>query len=250
MSDAKRILLAGETWFSYGIHVKGFSGYSTGEYAEGMAEFVVALEQAGHEVTHIPNHLATTRFPSTREELAAFDVVILSDLPADTLLLHPDTFVRGLRTPDRLALLAEWVADGGGFLMIGGYMSFSGFEGKARFQNTALADVLPVHMLGYDDRIELPAGVHPRVAEQHSLVDGLEHEWPYLLGYNRLIAKRGAEVIVTCGDDPLLVLGHYGAGRAAAFASDCSPHWGSPDFMAWPGYQMLWDRLVRWLASS
>lgn len=249
MADHKRILLAGETWFSLGMHVKGFASYSTGEYSEGMTEFVIALEQAGHHVTHIPNHLTTTTFPSTREELAAFDVVILSDLPADTLLLHPDTFVRGLRTPDRLTLLAEWVADGGGFLMVGGYMSFSGFEGKARYQNTALAAVLPVAMLGFDDRIELPAGINPRIAKHHAVVDGLDGEWPYLLGYNRLVAKASADVVVTCGDDPLLVLGRHGAGRVAAFASDCSPHWGSPEFMAWPGYGVLWDQLIGWLAG-
>ncbi len=249
MSRSNRVLLAGETCVSYGIHVKGFAAYSTGGYAEGMTEFVAALTHAGHQVAHIPNHLATTQFPASREELASYDVVILSDLPADTLLLHPDTFVRGLRTPDRLAVLADWITGGGGFLMIGGYMSFSGFEGKARYQNTALADVLPVQMLGYDDRIELPAGVSPRVISRHAVVEGLEDEWPYLLGYNRLLVKPGAEVLATCADDPLLVLGHHGKGRVAAFASDCSPHWGSPEFMAWPGYETLWDRLIGWLAG-
>lgn len=250
MTTGARVLLAGETWMSYGVHLKGFAAYTTGDYSEGMAEFVAALEGAGHHVTHIPNHLATNAFPSSRDALAAYDVVILSDLPADTLLLHPDTFLRGQRTPDRLQLLDEWTSDGHGFLMVGGYMSFSGFEGKARYQNTSLAGVLPVRMLGYDDRVELPAGVTPRVVADHAVTAGLDQEWPYLLGYNRLVPKDGADVLVQVGDDPLLVVGSRGRGRAAAFASDCSPHWGSPSFMSWAGYAQLWDQLIGWLASS
>lgn len=30
MAD-KRVLLAGETWISYGVHLKGFSAYTTGQ---------------------------------------------------------------------------------------------------------------------------------------------------------------------------------------------------------------------------
>jgi uncharacterized membrane protein len=37
---------------------------------------------------------------------------------------------------------------------------------------------------------------------------------------------------------------------AAIFAADCSPHWGSPQFLEWPSYQRLWDNLVRWTASK
>ncbi len=245
-----KVLLAGETWVTHGIHVKGFSAYTTGEYSEGMTEFVDALAATGHEVTHIPNHLATRDFPRSIEELNRFDVVILSDLPADTLQLHHDTFVLGQRTPDRTRLLGEWTAEGHGLLMVGGYMSFSGFEGKARYQNTALADVLPVTMLGFDDRIEVPDGVAPVLAARHEVTEGLEEEWPYLLGYNRLRARDGSTVVATVGLDPLLVLGTHGSGRVAAFASDCSPHWGSPAFMNWAGYSRLWDQLVRWLAGS
>lgn len=249
MTTGARVLLAGETWMSYGVHLKGSAAYTTGDYSEGMAEFVAALAGAGHQVTHIANHLATTAFPSSGEALAAYDVVVLSDLPADTLLLHPDTFVRGERTADRLQLLGDWTSDGHGLLMVGGYMSFSGFEGKARYQNTALAGVLPVRMLGHDDRIEAPAGVTPRCVGDHAVTAGLDREWPYLLGYNRLVAKDGAEVLAEVGDDPLLVVGAHGNGRVAAFASDCSPHWGSPAFMGWAGYARLWDQLIRWLAG-
>ncbi|MFI5258863.1 MAG: glutamine amidotransferase [Candidatus Limnocylindrales bacterium] len=252
MDAARRVLIAGETWISYGVHLKGFAPYTTGFYAEGLRGFVAALEDHGHTVTHVPNHLAPTTFPASIDELKSYDVVILSDIPADTLLLHPDTFERGLRTPDRLALLAAWVAEGGGLLMIGGYMSFSGFEGKARYQHTALAEILPVQMLGFDDRIECPSGVIPKVILGHPVLEGVDRDWPYLLGYNRVTAKPGTDTLIKVGGagDPLLVLSGMGRGRTAAFTSDCSPHWGSPAFTEWPSYQKFWGQLIHWLGGG
>ncbi len=246
---SRRMLLAGETWLSYGIHQKGFSAYTTGGYEEGQTEWVAALEARGWEVDHVPNHLATGDFPWSAEDLGGYDVVVLSDIGADTLHLHPDTFVRGQRTPDRLAEIARYVEGGGGFLMVGGYLSFSGFEGKARFHGTPIEDILPVRMLGYDDRVEAPAGVTPTVAtEGHPILAETPADWPYLLGYNRLVPD-GGETVLTVGRDPLLVVDEHGAGRTAAFASDCSPHWGSPEFMAWSGYGPFWDGLLSWLGA-
>lgn len=245
-----RILLAGETWLSYGIHQKGFSAYTTGAYEEGCAEFVRALEEGGWSVEHVPNHRATERFPWTAEELEAYDVVILSDIGADTLLLHPDTFVRGRRTPNRLNAIAERTERGGGFLMVGGYMSFSGFEGKARYHATPVERCLPVRMLGFDDRVEAPEGVTPTAVESaHPALAGAAGEWPHFLGYNR-VAVDGGDVLLSFGDDPLLVVGSCGDGRSAAFTSDCSPHWGSPEFMAWDCYGSFWNGLLGWLARG
>jgi uncharacterized membrane protein len=51
----KTVLLAGETWMSYGIHMKGFAAYTTGHYSEGMHAFVSAIEADGNTVVHIPN---------------------------------------------------------------------------------------------------------------------------------------------------------------------------------------------------
>ena len=244
----KRMLLAGETWFSYGVHSKGFSAYATGAYDEGQKPLVAALEASGWQVDHLPNHFATERFPWTLAELDAYDVVVLSDISADTLQLHPRTFVKGERTVDRLALLAEWVRGGGGLAMIGGYMAFSGFEGRGRFGMTPLIEVLPVTTLVGDDRIEAPAGIVPAIVQDHELLSGISGPWPYFLGYNRVIARNDASVLMTAGNDPFLVVAGCGKGRSAAFASDCSPHWGSPEFLAWEHYARFWDALMSWLA--
>ncbi len=246
----RRALLAGETWLTYGIHQKGVSAYTTGGYEVGSDEFVASLRSNQWDVDHIPNHLATESFPTTVEALSEYDVVVLSDIGADTLLLHPDTFVRGQRTPNRLAMIDEWVCSGGGFLMIGGYMSFAGFEGKGRYHATPVQTCLPVEIHGYDDRAERPEGVHPHVeVPDHPVLDGLSDAWPYFLGYNRLTAKAGASVLLAVDGDPFLAVWPRGSGRSAAFASDCSPHWGSPDFMAWDGYGQFWDQLLDWLAG-
>jgi uncharacterized membrane protein len=249
MAASRSILLVGEAWTTYTLHVKGFSAFEAGSYGEGAEPLICALQESGWAVTFIPTPLATQQFPATAEQLGAYDVVVLSDIPSDTILLHPDTFEHGKRTPDRLAALAAYVEGGGGFLMIGGYMSFSGIGGKARYAATALRDVLPVEMLVGDDRIEAPAGCHPRAERDHPLLIGLDSEWPYFLGYNRFRAREESDVLLTVGDDPFLVVGRYGRGRVAAFASDCAPHWGSPAFLEWPSYGRFWGQLSDWLGN-
>jgi uncharacterized membrane protein len=245
-----RVLLAGESWNTYAVHTKGSRAYETAGYEEGADELIRALRSAGHSVTYLPNHFVPEQFPYTPEQLhAGYDVVILSDLPADSLLLPHAVFVQGERRPNRTASLARFVEEGGGLLMIGGYMSFSGFDGRARYASTALADALPVEISHYDDRIELPEGVNPTLVHEHEILDGFADPWPYFLGYNRVVPKRDAEVLLNAGADPLLVIGTHGRGRTGAFTSDCSPHWGSPEFMAWPHYAAFWSRLVNWLAG-
>ena len=245
-----RVLIAGETWSTHKIEIKGFAAYTTGAYDVGLTEWAAALRAGGHELTHIANHEAIEQFPWTPEDFQSYDVVVMSDIPADTIQLHPAVFDRGEKTADRLRLLADFARAGGGVLMIGGYMSFSGIEGKAHYGMTPLADVLPVTMLVGDDRVETPEGVNPEVRGEHEILRAIPAEWPYFLGYNRLIAKPDATVLLGVDDDPFLVVGTAGAGRVAAFASDCSPHWGSPEFLAWPHYQSFWCQLIEWLGSA
>jgi uncharacterized membrane protein len=94
--------------------------------------------------------------------------------------------------------------------------------------------------VGFDD-IRFAQYVRPRLTTIRS---------PSLLGYNRLTGKSATQVLVRCDADPLLVVGSHGAGRSAAFASDCAPHWCPPPFMAWPGYDPLWGNLLTWLSGQ
>ncbi len=245
------MLLAGESWIMHTIHQKGFDHFATTAYGEGHQWLAAALSAGGFDVEHLPNHLANERFPTTVEELRRFDVVILSDIGSNTLLLHPDTFTKSISRPNRLVSLRDYVAGGGGLVMVGGYLTFQGIDAKARYAGTPVEAALPVTMLTVDDRVEAPEGCEPTVsAADHPIVAGLATTWPRLLGYNRLTAKPNATVVATVAADPLLVAWTFGEGRAVAFASDCGPHWAPPAFVEWDGYAPLWQRLVGWAGAA
>ena len=244
-----RVLLAGESWVSNTTHVKGWDFFSSTSYDTGIFYLQSALTSAGINFTHLPNHLADVQFPTTLEQLAEYDVVVLSDIGANTLLLHPDTFLRGQPTPNRLKLLREWVGLGGGLAMCGGYYSFAGIYGGARYHRTAVEEVLPVAILAHDDRVETPEGAQPEVVNAgHPILDGVPADWPVLLGYNEIALKPGAQLLARVGSDPLLAVGAHGQGRTLAWASDIGPHWCPVPFATWEGYARLWVQAVEWLA--
>src|SRR5205085_238241 len=107
-----------------------------------------------------------------------YDVIVISDAPADSFLLHPETLA-GKILPNRLAVIGDYVRAGGGFAMIGGWMSFGGFHGKAHYAYTPLVNLLPVKIDTSDDRMETPEGVYPEARVQnHPVLDGLSRDWP------------------------------------------------------------------------
>ena len=244
------VLLAGESWMTHSIHVKGFDSFTTSSYNEGAGPMIEGLKSTGHEVTYLPNHLVGNDFPSTAEGLQAFDVIILSDVGVNTLLLPDKTFVRSERSPNRLQLIRDYVGEGGGLLMVGGYLTFQGIEGKGAYHGTAVEETLPVSLLPFDDRVEAPQGVVPEiVSANHPIFEGLDN-WPHFLGYNRTELKPEAELLAAVGNDPFIAATTFGRGRSAVFTSDCGPHWGPPEFVAWPHYSRMWSNLVTWLAQK
>lgn len=234
----REILLAGESWVTVTYEIKGRNVLRDAEYGEAAGRFVETIESTGASVTFQPCHVAAESFPRTREELDEFDVVILSDVGADTLQLT-DRVTGGDTDVDRCALLADWVRDGGALGMVGGYMSFAGKGGQARYAATALADVLPVEMRRGDDRIETPEGVKPRNVGVPD--DDVPADWPAVLGYNELEAKPDADVWATVRDDPFLVVGDRGEGSAFAYATDCAPHWAPEPLLEWEHLPTLWS---------
>ena len=181
----KKILLVGESWTSTSTHVKGFDQFATATWHTGATDFLAALADSAYAITYMPAHAAATDFPLTLEALQQWDAIILSDIGANTLLLHPDTWLKSRRTANRLTLLHDYVAGGGSLMMIGGYYSFQGINGGARYRNTAVEKVLPVRCLAWDDRIETPEGCYAEVTESHALFNDIPGEWPWLLGWRR-----------------------------------------------------------------
>ncbi|MBF4510407.1 MAG: cytoplasmic protein [Aeromicrobium sp.] len=246
-----RVLVAGESWVSESTHFKGFDSFGSVVFETGIGPLRDALTAEGIEVIHMPAHDVPEGFPASADAFDAYDVVVLSDIGADSILLHPDTWLRGKRTVNRLKVLAEWVHAGGGLLMAGGYMSFQGFGGKAMYRRTPVDDVLPSVIDPWDDRVETPEGAGPVVVDAtHPVLSGVDGAWPTLLGYNRFGLKDDAQLLARVGDDPLLAVRSVGAGRTAVWASDIGPHWCPADFVAWSGYGRLFGQLMRWLSGE
>ena len=248
---AIKILVAGESWVTAATHFKGWDFFSSTTFHTGVEHLRHALERQGIEFVHMPSHEAATAFPLRLSDLQAYHVVVLSDIGSNTLLLHPDTWLLGKTMPNRLKLLAEYVNQGGGLAMAGGYYSFQGIYGSARYHGTAVEDVLPVAISPYDDRVEVPEGFTPRVVTSaHPILRGVPPAWPSLLGYNAVRVKPEATVLADHDEHPILAVRTVGAGRTLAWTSDIGPHWCPEPFLTWPGYELLWGQAIRWLARQ
>jgi hypothetical protein len=77
-------------------------------------------------------------FPATRQDLFAYDLLILGDVPASYL------------TTERLTWIRDFVSEGGGLVMIAGQR-----HAPAEFHGTTLADILPVE---FTAQVRAPGG--------------------------------------------------------------------------------------------
>lgn len=251
-----KVLLVGESWVSSATHYKGFDQFGSVTFHLGAEPLVAALKDSEFDLHYMTAHEAVEKLPFTLEGLSEYAVIILSDIGANSLLLHPDVWLHGKTIPNRLKLLRDWTAAGGGLIMIGGYFSFQGIDGKARWHRTAVEDALPVTCLPYDDRLEIPEGFRPVINADHAIFAGIDGEWPVLLGANEVVARErdDVEVLASLPDDqgghPLLVTGTSGKGRTVAWTSDIGPHWLPNTFVEWPGYAKLWKNMLGWAARQ
>jgi uncharacterized membrane protein len=259
MADSRtKVLLVGESWVSAATHYKGFDQFGSVTFHLGAEPLVAALRDSPFELTYMPSHIAQEGFPFTAEGLADYKAIILSDIGANTLLLPQSVWLHGKAAPNRLKLLRDWTAAGGGLVMIGGYFSFQGIDGRARWRRTPVEEALPVTCLPYDDRIEAPEGFRAEICGDpaHPILHGLEGEWPLLLGANEVVLRDRADVELLArlpaeqGGHPLLVTGRHGAGRSVAWTSDIGPHWLPEDFVAWSGYATLWQNMLSWVTAA
>ncbi|MFZ0039869.1 MAG: glutamine amidotransferase [Solirubrobacteraceae bacterium] len=244
-----RVLIVGESWITQSTHIKGFDQFESSAYHTGVDPLRDALSAAGHEVVHLAAHSVAAELPDSRAGLDHYDVIILSDIGADTILLSPRTFLEGQITTNRLAVMRDWVMAGGGLAMAGGYLSFQGIGGRARYHRTPVEEVLPCTIDPWDDRVEVPEGAVASVVEHdHSILSGVPSDWPALLGYNRVHLREDALLLARFDGDPILAIREPGAGRTLIWTSDIGPHWCPESFLTWTGYATLWSQAVSWLA--
>ena len=182
-----KVLLVGESWVSEATHYKGFDSFTSVTFHSGADWYNAALRSKGIEVEQLYAHDVPAKFPFTKEGLDVYDVIVLSDIGTNSFLLPTETWLQGKSMPNRLTLLAEWVKGGGALIMAGGYLSFQGFEAKARFAGTAVEEVLPVTCFTHDDRAETPEGTVPQVNDAtHAVLAGIPATMPAPVSYTHL----------------------------------------------------------------
>jgi hypothetical protein len=205
-------------------------------------------------------------FPTTREELFSYQAVILGSVEASAF------------TPDQLRMLADFVSErGGGLLMLGGRRGLA----EGGYAGTALADVIPVVLEpapGAEDAPVTELAVRPTVAgaAQPALQLGPDarasaERWrtlPPLTAVNLVRrAKPGATVLLTgvpsaapgaaAGTQAgparvVLAAQRFGRGRAAAFAVQDSWLWQMHATVSVTdlSHELFWRQLLRWLVSE
>jgi uncharacterized membrane protein len=258
MSKPIRILYVGDSWLTAGT-LGAFSSLTydlRGAMVENQAQHVIDHWRADPRfaVDYMTGWDALARFPETPEAIGKYDVIFLSDVESDALVLYPmERSMRAPMGPNRLKLVREFVRQGGALGMIGGYATFTGRHNAGNYGGTPIEEVLPVKCSERnDDRVETPEGALAQVADAgHSIMQGLD--WsrePIFNGYNRVTLKPHAQLLARIGDeqDPLLAVGEFGQGRSLAFTSDIAPHWGA-GFQQWPHSGTFLTQMVLWLAG-
>jgi uncharacterized membrane protein len=256
--DKIRVLYVGDSDLTAGT-VSASSNFTYDQRGVGIsiaAEKILNAWRANprYDVTYMTGWDALAKFPETPEDLKAYDVVILSDVDSDSLVLYPpERSSRAPMGPNRLKSIRDYVWKGGALLMIGGYATFTGRHNAGNYHGTPVEEALPVDCLAVDDdRNETPEGVTVKVKDpQHPIMRGIE--WapsPIFNGYNRLALKKHGRVLATFREtgEPLVVVWTFGKGRSMAFASDIAPHWGA-GFQDWKYYQQFWNQTLDWLGK-
>ena len=224
-----------------------------GKNAEGRDTFVI---QAAHDRAQS----LSAGFPARREDLYVYDAVIVANVEGSFF------------TRDQLAMMADFVGERGGGLLVAGSRSLA----QRGLVGTALEPVLPVEL---DDRRGAVAraslGDIERTAPNQVTVtaEGATHpimrlgasgeetrmRWaalPALAASTPLGQPRpGASVlaVVTAPDGgafPVVAVQRYGRGRSMIFGGEASWRWRMLAAATDRSHELFWRQAARWLSQS
>ena len=200
----------------------------------------------------------TTGLPNSPESLYAYDALIIANVEADF-------FKRA-----QLELVAEFVAQRGGGLLVLGGRSFA----QSGLIGTPLEPVLPLELSERSGRLPVTGLRTDRAASPYSVVltpEGENHAvmrigssaadtvhlWsalPALAAAAPLGGPRpGAAVLAVTSTPsgavyPLLAVQRYGRGRSMVFTGEASWRWRMLQPVENRSYEYFWRQAVRWLA--
>lgn len=202
-------------------------------------------------------------YPTTREELLSYDVVICSDISKSAFSLA------------QLEWTAELVGEhGGGFAMIGGNTSF----GAGGWDSTIWDQLIPVDMtsgavagagtmwnLSFRPLVPAEVETHPiwKIVDDPNENRRILDSIPLIYGSNRTDRLKPAAITLAVADPPIPEVGampiitahRYGKGRTFAFSPDSTVDWGRDFERNWGEndnryFRKFWRNVVRWLAEQ
>ena len=177
-------------------------------------------------------------------------------------------------------IIEQRVSEGTGFLMVGGWGSFSGPFGH--WKGSRIERILPVFCSAKDDRLNFPGGALILPAQKASEIFGKLSfsKSPAICGINEVRPKTASKIILTlrpvlnengrvklsARKFPFLVVDSSPQKRVGALTTDFAPHW-CGGFVDWGGktikikvsgnigieigsqYAQFAGQLLKWLCS-
>ncbi len=229
-----------------------------------LVSFFILRDAHDNTKTVNENELSLIPFPTEeifRTELHTFDLVILQNFA----YLPFSRGMASLQIERYFPNIRDYVRGGGALLMIGGENSF----GQGHYDETELADVLPVTSIGLAPPEEL---FSPRLTEEGkrhpvtALAEGGEASarlWaslPPIPGLNLVKPKPGARVLLehpllsAAGHQaPVLAVADEERGRSMALMTDSSWFWSFPAEgrgLSNRYYEHFWNNAIRWLVRD
>ena len=184
-----KVLYVGDTQVNVRTSIKGIDSWTFAYYSDSARYLRNALRAADDIILdHIPSMNCIADMPSTVEEMKQYDAILVSDVGYNNIVFQPGN-VQPFKVPmgpDRVKALCEYVNQGGGFMMIGGWLSFSGMQGKGMYGGTKVEELLPVTCMprGADDRMEITEGYAMQLDDpNHPIVKDIDwkmHTWSRL----------------------------------------------------------------------
>ena len=170
-------------------------------------------------------------------ELNRFSVIVIANLDAPTL------------NAERLKAIREFVSQGGGLVVFGGYWAYS----RGAYDGTPLAEMLPVTFPPENriapNRDGLP--LHPSADATWKMPFDFSAK-PSAYYVQTLVPKAGATVQLLAGERPAMISGAFGKGRvvACALTANGEPPKGALPFWDWPDFPMLLGQTFDWAAGT
>jgi hypothetical protein len=171
------------------------------------------------------------------EKLREYSVIVIANLDAPAI------------TPERLKVIREFVAQGGGLVVLGGYWAYS----RGAYAGTPLEEMLPVTFPSENRIPPNPGGLPLRPAPQATWKFGDDFgAKPAAFYVQSLVPKPESSVQLLAGEKPAVVSGTFGQGRVVALALTANGEGGAGvlPFWDWPQWPKVLGQAIDWAAGA